>query len=104
MSAEDGQSLFADARVTTVGQDVKQTSIVLARAGVPLTGPTFDTHVAAYLIDPESPNGLKELARRELGLTLAPFEASLPKGRGPQATFEEIDVERATTFAAPDPK
>jgi len=96
--------LFADARVTTVGHDVKQTSIVLARAGVPLTGPTFDTHVAAYLIDPESPNGLKELARRELGLTLAPFEDSLPKGRGPQATFEEIDVERATTFAAPDPE
>jgi DNA polymerase-1 len=96
--------LFADARVTTVGQDVKQTSIVLARAGVPLTGPTFDTHVAAYLIDPESPNGLKELARRELGITLSPFEDSLPKGRGPQATFEEIDVERATTFAAADPE
>ena len=96
--------LFADPRVTTVGQDVKQTSIVLARAGVPLTGPTFDTHVAAYLIDPESPNGLKELARRELGITLSPFEDSLPKTRGPQATFEEIDVERATTFAAPDPE
>jgi DNA polymerase-1 len=96
--------LFADAAVTTVGQDVKQTSIVLARAGVPLTGSTFDTHVAAYLIDPESPNGLKELARRELGITLSPFEDSLPKGRGPQATFEEIDVERATTFAAADPE
>ena len=96
--------LFADAAVTTVGQDVKQTSIVLARAGVALDGPTFDTHVAAYLLDPESPNGLKELARRELGITLATFEDSLPKGRGAQATFEEIDVERATTFAAADPE
>jgi len=96
--------LFADASVTTVGHDVKQTSIVLARAGVPLTGPTFDTHVAAYLIDPESPNGLKELARRELGVNLSPFEDSLPKGRGAQVTFEEIDVERATAFAAPDPE
>jgi DNA polymerase-1 len=96
--------LFADPKVTTVGQDVKQTSIVLARAGVPLTGATFDTHVAAYLIDPESPNGLKELARRELGVTLAPFEESQPKARGPHATFEELDVERATGFAAPDPE
>ncbi|HEX3343055.1 MAG TPA: DNA polymerase I, partial [Polyangiaceae bacterium] len=96
--------VLADPRITTVGHDVKQASIVLARAGVPLTGATFDTHVAAYLIDPESPNGLKELARRELGLTLAPFEDSLPKTRGPQATFEEIDVERATGFAAPDPE
>jgi DNA polymerase-1 len=95
--------LFADPEVTTVGHDVKQASIVLARAGVPLTGATFDTHVAAYLVDPESPNGVKELARRELGLDLATFEDTLaPKARGPQATFEELDVERATVLAAPE--
>jgi DNA polymerase-1 len=96
--------LFADARVTTVGHDVKQTSILLARLGVPLAGPTFDTHVAAYLIDPESPHGLKELARRELGITLVRYEDTLVKARGPQATFEELDVERAGSLAGPDPE
>jgi DNA polymerase-1 len=96
--------LFADARVTTVGHDVKQTSILLARLGVPLVGPTFDTHVAAYLLDPESPHGLKELARRELGVSLVRYEDTLIKARGPQATFEELDVERAGALAGPDPE
>jgi len=96
--------LFADPRVTTVGHDVKQTSILLSRLGVPLAGPTFDTHVAAYLIDPESPHALKELARRELGVSLVRYEDTLVKARGPQATFEELDVERASTLAGPDPE
>ena len=96
--------LFADPRVTTVGHDVKQTSILLSRLGVPLEGPTFDTHVAAYLLDPETPHGLKELARRELGVTLVRYEDTLVKARGPQATFEELDLERASTLAGPDPE
>jgi DNA polymerase-1 len=94
--------LLADARVTVVGHDLKQTSIILLRQGVPLTGPRFDVQLAAYLVDPEAPNGMKELARRELGVTVARFEESQPKGRGPQTTFDELDVERASAFAAPD--
>jgi len=96
--------LLADPHVTVVGHDVKQTSILLARAGAPLSGPVFDTHVAAYLIDPESPNGLKELARRELSLTLVRYEDTLVKARGPQAAFDELDVERATALSAPEPE
>jgi DNA polymerase-1 len=94
--------LFADTAVTKVGHDVKQASIVLARAGAPIEGPVFDTHIAAYLIDPESPNAMKELARRELGVSLARFEDTPVKSRGPQVTFEELDLEHATPFAAPD--
>ena len=94
--------LFADARITKIGHDLKQVGIVLTRAGVPMAGPTFDTHVAAYLIDPESPNGMKELARRELGVTIARYDESLGKVRGPQPLFEELEVERAATFAGID--
>jgi len=92
--------LFADERVAKVGHDVKEAAIVLSRAGAPLVGAAFDVHVAAYLIDPESPNALKELARRELGLSVQRFEESLPKARGAQPLFEELDVERAAVFAA----
>jgi DNA polymerase-1 len=94
--------LFADSVVTKVGHDVKQASIVLSRFCAPIAGPVFDTHIAAYLIDPESPNAMKELGRRELGLSLARFEDSVGKARGPQATFDELDIERAASFAAPD--
>jgi DNA polymerase-1 len=93
--------LLADADVVKVAHDIKHLSIVLQRAGAPLRGPIFDTHVAAYLMDPESPNGLLELGRRELGVSVSRPEDGAAKTRGPQPTFDELDVERAATFAAP---
>jgi DNA polymerase I len=91
--------VLADARVTKVGYDVKRASIALARAGAPLAGPTFDVMIGAYLLDPETPNGLKELARRELDATLSRFDDAPAKTRGHQPAFDEIDVEHAAAFA-----
>jgi DNA polymerase-1 len=93
--------LLADPAVTKVGHDVKNAAIVLARAGAPLAGPVFDTHVAAYLIDPESPAALDALAKRELGRAVARYEDGLAKTRGPAPAFDELEVERAAAFAAP---
>jgi DNA polymerase-1 len=93
--------LLADANVVKVGHEIKQASIELARAGAPLSGPLFDTHVAAYLLDPESGNSLKELARREVGAAITRPDDAPAKPRAPQPQFDEIDVERAAQFAAP---
>ena len=105
LSPERARALLApvlsDARVVKVGHELKQASIGLARAGAPLAGPLFDTHVAAYLLDPESGNGLAELARRELGVSLARLEDAPAKARSPRTPFDEIDVEGAAALAAP---
>jgi DNA polymerase-1 len=94
--------LMADRRVAKAGHDVKQMAIILARAGAPLDGPAFDTHVAAYLLDPESPNGRVDLARRELGVTVGVFEDTRPtKTRGPELLFDELEVARAAAFVVP---
>jgi DNA polymerase-1 len=94
--------LLADGGVVVVGHDVKEASVVLTRVGAPVSGSVFDVQVAAYLIDPEAPNGLKDLATRELGVTLARFDEPATKTRGPQTAFDELDVEHAAAFAAPD--
>jgi DNA polymerase-1 len=91
--------VLADTDISKVGYDVKRASIVLARGGAPIAGPTFDVMIGAYLLDPESPNGLKELARRELDANLTRFDDTLAKTRGHQPSFDEIDVERAAAFA-----
>jgi len=62
------------------GHDLKRASIALSRASAPLTGPMFDTMLAAYLIDPEAGNDLKDLARRELGLPIARYDDVTGKG------------------------
>jgi DNA polymerase-1 len=95
-------SLLADPGITTVGHDLKRSMTLLERAGVTLVGPAFDTLIGAYLLDPEAPNGLDDLARRELGVNLARFDAGRAKARGPQLEFDELEIERAASFAAAD--
>jgi len=93
-------SLLADPTVTTVGHDLKRAMTLLERAGVTVVGPAFDTLIGAYLLDPEAPNGLDDLARRELGVSLARFDEAPAKSRGPHLEFDELEIERAASFAA----
>ena len=93
--------LLADPQVTKVGHDLKRIAVLLERAGARVRGPAFDTLIAAYLLDPETPNDVKELAQRELDVKVARFEDAVATKRGPQPTFEELDLERATSLAAP---
>ena len=80
----------------------KFTAIVLGRSGLrmPVDGAMFDTMLASYLLDPEGNSTLKELARRELGVTLLTYDEATSKQRGSQLPFDQVEVERATEFAA----
>ena len=92
--------LLADAAVTKSGHGLKYEDIVLTRHGAPIEGPIFDTMIASYLLDPEAPSALKELARRELGITISSYDEATSKQRGSQVPFEQLEVERATSYAA----
>jgi DNA polymerase I len=91
--------VLEDARVTKVGHGLKFADVVLACQSAPIQGPIFDTLLASYLLDPEAPSTLKELARRELDVTL---ERHGDAKKSQQVPFEQLDVEKATTFAAAD--
>jgi DNA polymerase-1 len=91
--------LLRSPEVVKVGHDLKRIQVLFERAGAPLSGPSFDTLLGAYLLDPEPANGLKELARREVSITLVRAAESAPKGRGPQTAFEETDVDHAAKLA-----
>jgi DNA polymerase-1 len=92
--------LFADASVRKIGYDLKRSENILARHGVSLAGHISDPMLAAYLLDPEAPNDLKDLVRRELGTELPLFDEGTGK-KADRVVFDQLDVERATTFAAP---
>ncbi len=94
--------LLADPSVTKIGHDLKRAAITFARASAPVGGPIFDTLVAAYLLDPEAPNGIKELGRRELGLSLPRYDEVAGKSRAPHPPFDELDVEHAAAYAGAD--
>ena len=92
--------VLADPKVTKVGHGLKYSEVILDLLGTPITQPLFDTQLANYLLDPDSPSGLKELARRELDVVVERYDEVPAKTRATQVPFEQLDVERATTFAA----
>ncbi len=95
--------LFADASIRKVGQNVKYDDIILRRAGVPVSGYDFDTMLASYLIDPERhAHKLDEISKSELGYEMVSYESVTKVAKGKQITFDEVDIARATRYAAED--
>ena len=92
--------LLADAAVRKVGFDLKRTENLLARLDMPLAGAVSDPMLAAYLLDPEAPNRMEDLVRRELGAELPLYDEGTGR-KSDRVAFDQLDVERATTFAAP---
>jgi DNA polymerase-1 len=95
-------AVLADTGVTKVGHDLKRAEIALARKGAPLADPTYDVLLAGYLLDPEMPSALPELAKRELGIELLRFQDTPAKPRGPAPSFDGTDVEHAASLVAGD--
>jgi hypothetical protein len=89
--------------VKKIGQNIKYDDIVLRRAGVPVSGYEFDTMLASYLIDPERhTHKLDEISKSELGYEMVSYDSVTKVGKGKQITFDEVDIARATRYAAED--
>ncbi|MGA0254116.1 MAG: DNA polymerase I [Rhodothermales bacterium] len=78
-----------------VGQNVKYDWLVMARHGIRVVGPFFDTMVAHYLIAPEEPHGLDALARGELGYQTIPISSLIGKGKEAKSMREVPPVDVA---------
>ena len=66
---------LGDPQLTVVSHDVKRDMIILRRHSISWTAPYYDTRLAYYVLHPESPNGLPEVAQAMAGITL--FDAAL---------------------------
>ncbi len=92
--------VFADRDVRKVGYDLKRSENVLSRHGLAIAGKISDPMLAAYLLDPEAPHAMKDLVRREFGSELPVYEDNATR-KSERVAFDQLDVERATTYAAP---
>ncbi len=94
--------VLEDPGTLKVGQNLKYDINVLARAGIELAGPLFDTMVAAALLHPERrTNNMDVLAREFLGLTTTPITELIGKGKG-QLNMAQVPVVDVAAYAAED--
>jgi len=92
--------VLADAFVKKLGHDTKRDQVVLARHGMRLEGVTFDAMLGSYLLDPEVAHDLVNVAERDAGIRLKPFDLLAPKLRGkPAPSLDDVPVEEATPWA-----
>ena len=94
--------LLTDGNKLKIGQNLKYDLLVLARAGVEVAAPLYDTMLASYVAQPAAKShGMDNLAAELLGYRTISFSEVAGSGKK-QIGFDEVEVEKATTYAAED--
>lgn len=89
-------------KIQKVGQNLKYDLLILARYGVRVAGPLFDTMLAHYLIDPDTRHNMDILAETYLGYTpVSITELIGPKGKN-QGNMRDVELEKIKEYAAED--
>jgi len=84
-----------------VGQHLKYDAHVFANHGIRLAGIAHDTMLESYVLEAHRSHNMDDLAERHLGRTTIRYEEVCGKGAS-QIGFDEVDLERATDYAAED--
>jgi DNA polymerase-1 len=93
--------LFADPKITKVGQNVKYDMLILARHGIATEGVCFDTMVANYVLRPEGQHGMDAMAVEHLGYRPISYDDLTGTGRE-RKELVEIDLAAIAEYAAED--
>ena len=90
-----------DPALPKVGHNVKYDLEVLARHGVTVRGPIFDTMVAHYLLNPEASHKLDDVASFHLNYRPQPITDLIGTGKN-ALTMDEVPVEDVGPYACED--
>ncbi len=87
--------------VKKIGQNIKYDIVVLARHGLELSGPLFDTMVAHYLINPEESHSLDAIARQYLNYRMVPISDLIGTGKN-QLSMRDVPIDEVGPYACED--
>jgi DNA polymerase-1 len=93
--------LLEDLRPRKVGHHLKYDAHVLLNHGIALQGIAHDTLLESYALDAGGRHDMDTLAEKHLGVRTISFEDVAGKG-AKQRRFDEVEIERATEYAAED--
>ena len=95
------QPYLENPQLPKCGQNLKFDDPILARHGVRVDGPAFDTMIAAYCFEPgRSSFGLKDLAADYLKERMTRIDELI--GKKADANFAHVPLEQAAPYAAAD--
>lgn len=94
--------IMEDASVGKIGQNIKYDMLVLRQVGIETAGITFDTMIAAFLLEPLARSrSMDYLAKTLLNHEMIPITDLIGKGKN-QITMDQIDTKTVCEYAAED--
>lgn len=94
--------VLEDDKIKKFGQNIKYEIIVFKNHGINLSGISFDTMVASYLLNPNKySHGLDNIALEYLNHIMTTYKDVTGTGKG-QKNFSEVDIETATNYSSED--
>lgn len=88
--------------ITKIGQNLKFDINVLARYGIEVKGPIFDTMLAHYLLQPDQRHNMDVLAENYLNYSPVSIETLIGKKGKAQGTMADADPQELAEYAAED--
>ncbi|MEK9687313.1 MAG: DNA polymerase I [Gammaproteobacteria bacterium] len=96
------KGIIENEQITKIGHHIKYDMHVLERYGLKFQGTLFDTMIESFLLDPSlNRHDLNSVSLKYLGINPVTYEEVAGKG-AKQICFDEVEVERATQYAAED--
>ncbi len=96
------KSVFEDANIKKIGQNIKYDALVLKKMGLTLKGIEFDTMVASYLLNPSKSNhNLSDISLEYLGYAKKSIEQLIGKGKN-ALTMDRVDVGEVRDYCCED--
>jgi DNA polymerase-1 len=94
--------VLADPAIAKIGHNAKYDYKVLTRHGLKPSPITFDTMIAAFILNPLGRSqSLDDLAYKEFGIEMIPISELIGTGKT-QVTFDHVSVEDAIIYASED--
>lgn len=94
--------LIESKEIAKIGQNLKYEIVVLQKYGVSLNGISFDTMIAAHMIDSSRNSyGLDELSKLYLGHQMISYKDVTGTGKS-KIDFDEVELEVARDYASED--
>lgn len=94
--------VLENADITIIGQNLKYDIQIMRNYDVHIGGRIFDTMLAHYLIDPETPHKMDVLAENYLGYRPVPIEELIGKKGAKQGNMRDVEVEKVVAYAGED--
>ena len=93
--------ILENPKLLKVGQNLKYDFQILKKYAIHLQGMAFDTMLESYVLDSTAKHDMDSMAKKHLQHKTITFEEVAGKGKK-QLTFNQIDLEQATPYAAED--